>query len=420
VIAQPAPIVWRQMVDPPSAGVRPPAAAGPRGTRGSGSVGFAAVRPLLVVHTILQLNTGGMEKLLVEFARHADRSRFQLRFVSMTSRGRFADDIEAMGWPVVALKEPEGLRPGFVLRLSRLFREWGPDVVHAHNTKPLIYCGPAARLAGVPSIVYTRHGQRQGARPGETLLYRLTVPTAHRAVCVSADGARLAIREGVPSERVRAIWNGIDTSRFVFAGPTAGGPAVMVGRLSPEKSVDTLLRAAAIIVRDQPAFRLEIAGDGPCMRELQALARELNLGAHVRFLGEVRDVPSLLARASLSVLPSLTEGISLTLLEAMACGLPVVATRVGGNPEVVADGETGILVPPASPEEMARAILRVYGDAGLGRKMGAAARRRVESCFDARRMVGHYEDLYFETLQGRRRTSDAARADGVQVWTRKR
>jgi glycosyltransferase involved in cell wall biosynthesis len=361
-----------------------------------------------------------MEKLLVEFARHADRSRFDLRFVSMTSRGRFADDIEAMGWPVVALNEPEGLRPGFVLRLARLFREWEPDVVHAHNTKPLIYCGPAARLAGVPSIVYTRHGQRQGARPGETLLYRLTVPTAHRAVCVSEDGARLALREGVPAGRVRTIWNGIDTSRFVFAGPTAEGPAVMVGRLSPEKNVDTLLRAAAIVVRDRPDFRLDIAGDGPCLTDLQQLARGLNLGTHVRFLGEVRDVPSLLARASLSVLPSLTEGISLTLLEAMARGLPVVATRVGGNPEVVVDGETGILVPPASPEDMARAILRVYGDPGLGRRMGAAARRRVESYFDARRMVGRYEELYFETLQGRHRTSGAARADGVGVWTRKR
>src|SRR5215208_1740589 len=223
-----------------------------------GVMGLTGNNPLRVVHTVLQLDTGGMEKLLVEFARHADRSRFDLHFVSLSTRGRVADDIESLGWPVTALRVPQGLRPRMVLKLARLFRRLGADVVHAHNTKPLIYSGPAARLARVPVVVYTRHGQRTNARRGENILYRMTVPTAHRTVTVSEDGARLAAQDGVDRQRLRTIWNGIDTSRFAFKGPDPAGPAVMVGRLSPEKSVETLLRAVPVVAAARPDFRLEV------------------------------------------------------------------------------------------------------------------------------------------------------------------
>jgi glycosyltransferase involved in cell wall biosynthesis len=372
---------------------------------------FGGNKPLRVVHTVLQLDTGGMEKLLVEFARHADRSRFDLHFVSLTTRGRVADEIEALGWPVTALQTPQGLRPGLVLKLAKLFRRLGADIVHAHNSKPLIYCGPAARLAGVRPVVYTRHGTRQGARRGETILYRLAVHTADRAVCVSEDNSRLCVRDGVAAHRVHKVWNGIDTNRFAFVGPNPGGPAVMVGRLSPEKNVETLLRAVPLITQARPDFRLEIAGDGVCLPALKALARELDLGDRVAFLGDVRDVPSLLARASMCVLPSLTEGISLVLLEAMARGLPVVATRVGGNPEVVSDDETGLLVPAGAPEQLAAAILRLHADPDLGRKMGEAGRGRVEAHFDVRQMVAGYESIYddaYKALHGPRASGAAA------------
>ena len=201
------------------------------------------------------------------------------------------------------------------------------------------------------------------------------------------------------------IWNGIDLARFEFVGPKEEGPAVMVGRLSPEKDVETLVRAVPLILGQHPSFRLESACDGPCLASLKRLAEEeLGLRDNVRFLGEVRDIPGLLARASVFVLPSLTEGISLTLLEAMARGLPVVATRVGGNPEVVVDGETGFLVPPQSPRDLAAAILRVHGDPAQGRQMGLAGRCRVELNFDVTRMVAAYEALYMDVL----RTGDAA------------
>jgi glycosyltransferase involved in cell wall biosynthesis len=347
-----------------------------------------------VAHVVLQLQMGGMEKLLVEFARHADRDRFALHFVSLGDRGVLADELEAQGWPVTTLEEPPGFRPGLVLRLARFFHCQRIDVVHTHNTKPLLYAGPAARLAGVRRLLHTRHGQRFQASRRHTALFQLTAQLADRVICVSRDSARLSVKEGIAPKRVCAIWNGIDVARFHYTGPAKEGPAVMVGRLSPEKDVDNLLKATALVVRVEPEFRLEVAGDGPCLPALRKTAGDLGLGNHVRFLGQVRDIPALLARASLFVLPSLTEGISLTLLEAMARGLPVVTTRVGGNSEVVAEGETGLLVPAQNPDELARAILEVWRDPVAGHRLGLAGRSRVEQCFDVRHMVAAYETHY--------------------------
>jgi glycosyltransferase involved in cell wall biosynthesis len=347
-----------------------------------------------VAHVAAQLEMGGMEKLLVEFARHADREAFDLHFLSLGARGKLADDIEACGWNVTALNQSTGFRPALVLKLARLFRRLRVHVVHTHNTKPFVYACPAARLARVSKVIHTRHGQRYGASRRDTIVFRLLTRLADRVVCVSHDSANLSVKEGVAPDKLRTIWNGIDVACFNYVGPCAEGPAVMVSRLSPEKDVETLLRAAALAVREWPSFRLEIAGDGPCRPTLEQFARECNLENSVRFLGEIRDVPALLARASLFVLPSLTEGVSLTLLEAMARGLPVVATRVGGNPEVVIEGETGILVPAQDPAALARAMLMMQGNGENARNMGRAGRRRAEEHFDIRHMVSQYENQY--------------------------
>jgi glycosyltransferase involved in cell wall biosynthesis len=193
---------------------------------------------------------------------------------------------------------------------------------------------------------------------------------------------------------VLTLRNGIDVSRFTYAGPHKGGPVVTVARPRPEKGLETLVRAAALAAAERPGFRLEVAGDGPCLLGLQKMVRTLGVGEHVRFLGEVRDVPSLLARASLFAQSSVEAGISRPLLEAMARGLPVVATRVGGNPEVVADGASGLLVPPGDPPALARAMLELGADRNRGRQMGLTGRRRVEQGFDVRQMVARYEALY--------------------------
>jgi glycosyltransferase involved in cell wall biosynthesis len=348
-----------------------------------------------------------MEKLLVEFARHADRSRFELSFISLGDRGRVAEEIEALGWQVATIGQPLGLRPSIIFKLAALFRRWRVEVVHTHNGRPLIYGGPAARLAGVAASLHTRHGQQHGAGRRELARFRLATRLVDRVVCVSADSMRLVAARGVAMEKLRTVANGIDVSRFGYAGPRAGGPAVMIGRLSPEKGGENLIRAMALVVKEEMGFRLQVAGDGTCRTALAALARELGLAERVEFIGEVRDVPALLARASMFVLPSLTEGISLTLLEAMARGLPVVATCVGGTPEVVEDGASGLLVAVQSPAELAQALLRVYRHPQRARLMGLAAHDRVTAHFDVRRMVAEYEGLYLECM-GRRRVGALA------------
>jgi glycosyltransferase involved in cell wall biosynthesis len=356
------------------------------------------VRRRRVAHITLGLDTGGQEKLLLEFARHADRRSFELHFLSLTTRGRLGAEIEQQGWPVVALDEPPGFRPGIVMRIAKWLRRWRVDVVHTHDSRPLIYGAPAGRMVGAGRIVHMRHFARlPSISPRQTWLARLAARWVDDYVCVSQESARAAAQEGVPTDRVRTVWNGVDLERFGCSGPNPKGPAVAVARLSPEKDLATLIRAAALAVRDCSDFRLEIAGSGPCLRELQQLVKELAVEAHVAFLGEVRDVGRLLSRARLFVLPSLTEGISLTLLEAMACGLPVVATCVGGNPEVVLDGHTGLLVPAGDPRVLADAMLVLHGDFGRRRQLGIAGRDRVEQHFGIRRMVKAYETIYSDT-----------------------
>jgi glycosyltransferase involved in cell wall biosynthesis len=359
--------------------------------------------PIRIAHVVQQLDTGGMERLLVEFARHADRASFEPCFVAIGPSGAVAEELAACGWDVTALAEPPGLRPTIVYRLARLFHDRRVDVVHTHNTKPLLYAGPAARLAGVRGVVHTRHGRRHGASRRQALAFRWAARCADHVVGVSDDTGRLCRGEGVDPRVVRTVPNGIDLERFPVAGPDPSGPAVFVGRLVADKGVATLLRAARAVAAVRPAFRLAIAGAGPCEAELRGLAADLGIaGGVVDFLGEVRDVSGLLGRASLFVLPSLTEGMPLTVLEAMARGLPVVATSVGGTPEAVADGETGLLVPPGDATALAGALLRVHADPEGARRMGLAGRRRAEVRFDVRRMVSEYEALYRDALGCRR------------------
>ena len=369
--------------------------------------GHESPRRIRVLHLSPSLDQGGLEKLQIEFARYADRDRFDLRFVALQHGGITVEELREFGWPVEVLNKPAGLRPLKILDLARRLRRNRIDVLHTHNNGPLIYGAPAARLARVPVVVHTRHhGRDHAVNHREIALSTAATRLVDEVVCVSEDSLTQGKLDGIAPKRLRTIWNGIDVERFAYRGPNAAGPAVTVARIQPEKNIESLLQATALIVREEPGFQLEIAGEGRSLESLKSLAKELRIENHVRFLGNIKDVPALLSRASIMVLPSLTEGISLTLLEAMAQGLPVVTTRVGGNPEVVVDGDTGLLVPPANPQALAQALLRLSRDSSEARSMGIAGRRRIERYFDVRRMVLDYESLYEKRLEGSRRTKD--------------
>jgi glycosyltransferase involved in cell wall biosynthesis len=348
----------------------------------------------------LSFELGGAEKLLVEFARHADRRRFDLQFVALASDGIIGQQLRAAGCAARALNAADGLRPELVVVLARLFRQHRFDIVHTHLDRPHIYGTVAARLAGIPCVVHTRHGQSDDLTARQRRLVELLARMTDRFVCVSRDAARLTARSrGIPAARVCTIWNGIDLTQFSTTAAPANGPVVTVARLIPTKGLDVLLRAVALAAAQDRTLQLEIAGDGPLGDSLRSLTTELGISERVRFLGAVGSTAQLLGRAGMFVLASRGEGISLALLEAQARGVPVVATHVGGNPEVIAHGETGLLVPPDDPPALARAILRLRADAVLAARLGAAGRRRVETDFDVRAMVGRYQDLYDALLR---------------------
>lgn len=350
---------------------------------------------LRVCHVSLTLKTGGLERILADLSHHHDSRTCSLEFLAIRDVGRFADEIREAGGIVHQLK-PAG-RFGQLQQMYRLFRQQKFDVVHTHNTYPHIYASLAARLARVPVVVNTRHGQRAGHGWKSRTQFRWASHLVDRIVAVSDDAANLCIEaDRISPAKVRRIWNGIDLSEFAFSGPVAEPIAISVARLSAEKDFPTLIKAVPRVLELVPNFRLKIVGDGSERQRLESLSLELGLEKQVEFLGERSDVPQLLRGAGFFVSSSLTEGISLTLLEAMAIGLPIVATAVGGNPEIILPEETGYLCPSADHEALADAIIKLCREPQRWLTMGRAGRERVVANFDVRRMSHDYEQLYRE------------------------
>jgi glycosyltransferase involved in cell wall biosynthesis len=255
-------------------------------------------------------------------------------------------------------------------------------------------------------MVHTKHGQNYPQRRWLVLKNRIASYLSDRVVAVSGDSAHIACTvERAPARKVLVIRNGVDLVEFPERPrrrANRGFRAINVAGLNGAKGQADLLRAVRAVVDVEPSFRLDFVGDGPLRNELTSLRDELGLAEHVRFLGLRDDVREQLAAADAFVLASVSEGLSISLLEAMAAGLPTIATRVGGNPEVVVHGRTGLLVPPRSPASLAEALLELIRDPERARHMGQAGRRRAEESFDVRRVVNTYEELYLSILAKKR------------------
>lgn len=364
-------------------------------------------RPVRICHISMHLQTGGLERLLVEFARRHARERYAPLFVALQDAGPPAAEIAELGWPVHALDLARIGKRAALKRLSELLIEHDVQIVHTHNTYAHFYGALAATLTRRKVLINTQHGRGCGAGWKARAQFALANLRADAIVGVSADATMLCRRQDRLSRRkMRTIWNGIDTTRFEYAGPRPEPVAVAVGRLSPEKDFANLLRATALAVRDVPDLRVRIVGDGKERAALEELSSSLGLAERVEFLGERSDVHALLRDVGFYVSSSRTEGISLTLLEAMAAGLPVLATRVGGNAEVVEDGVTGRLVPAENPQALADGIVAMCHDRADWTAMGQIGRARIERNFDVGRMVRDYEQLYSKFLDDRGPTAD--------------
>lgn len=366
-------------------------------------------RPVRVMHVVYTLRAGGMEFGVLKVVNGVDRTRVESAICSTKP----ADTLKTMVRPEVPVHElqrRDGNDPLLVWQLYRLFRRERPDIVHTHAWGTVVEGLLAARLARVPVVIHGEHGTLQ-LRAYQRRVQRRAWSAADHLLAVSSRLAeRMAEETGFPRERIRVIRNGVDLSRFgstersmaraALAVPLDAPVVVTVGRLVPVKDHGTLLEAWAR-TRGEQAILL-IAGDGPLRESLAARATALGIDRSVRFLGHRPDVEVVLRAADAFVLSSESEGLSNTILEAMASGLPVVATRVGGADEMVIDGTTGLLVPPRAARELADALDLVLRDALKRDAMGAASRARVEAEFSLPGMVQRYEALYVEAMSAAR------------------
>jgi len=384
---------------------------------------------LKVLHVITDTNIGGAGRyLLYLLPQPAFRD---VDIAVACPDGELSVRLEAAGIRRLNISGRDiSFSPRLTRELAALVKAEKPDIVHTHGS---LSGRIAARMRKIP-VVYTKHGQvrtpdRRGiassqAGPFTRLVNRVaTRVLADRVIAVS-DRVRKELEDsGIQPSMITVIPNGIDlspyrqkakrTSKAKAADADAQGKRSFligtVARLSPEKGIDTLLDAAKIVVTSYPSARFVIAGTGPLERELAQKVRDLRLENCVRMAGFVDNVPGLFSGLDLYVLPSDTEGIPLALLEAMAAGLPVVATRVGGVPEVVVDGVTGFLVPPRQPKALAQAIVRLLVDPDLAKSMGASGRERAESMFDARVTAERTVQVYRDVLASKTKTKPRRR-----------
>jgi sugar transferase (PEP-CTERM/EpsH1 system associated) len=383
-------------------------------------------RPL-IAHVVYRFDTGGLENGVVNLINKLPADRYDHAVIALTEVTDFRHRITRERVSFHSLQKPAGHGLAIYRQLLALFRSLAPSIVHTRNLAAMEAQLPAA-LARIPVRIHGEHGwdvqDVAGGRRSHHLQRRLFNPLVHRYVALSGEIRRyLEDRIAVPADRVAQICNGVDTARFTprdrrvaRTGPIAerfadDGLFVIgtVGRLAPVKHQALLVEAFVGACRRAPeaakSMRLVIVGDGPNRAGIERQVAASGMAGHIWTAGARDDVPALLAGLDLFVLPSLTEGISNTILEAMASGVPVVATRVGGNAELVAEG-FGTLVASGDADAMADAILAYATDRERAKSEGADARARAVTQFSIDTMIARYAELYDALLAARCRTID--------------
>jgi sugar transferase (PEP-CTERM/EpsH1 system associated) len=372
---------------------------------------------------------GGLENGLVSLINHTPAEPYRHAIVSLTDITDFRNRIRQDDIAFFSLHKREGQDYSMYGRLHRVLRGLRPDIVHTRNLGTLEYL-VAAAFAGVGSRVHGEHGRDMydpdGLNFKYNLLRRAVKPFVHRYIAVTNDLANWLVQTvGVRPDRVTRICNGVDTERFrprteprSDFGPRgfASSKHILVGTVGRNEAIKdqlTLVRAFLHLIRidavSRSRLRLAIIGDGARRNEAQKLVSEAGAECLVWLAGERDDIPELMRSLDLFVLPSLREGISNTILEAMASGLPVVATKVGGNPELVVEGETGMLVPPSDPVAMADAVHSYLKDLPKLQRHGQAGRKRAVENFSIEKMVEGYLGVYDKVLEERK---------GQRAWGR--
>jgi glycosyltransferase involved in cell wall biosynthesis len=350
---------------------------------------------------------GGAERIAAKTTMALDPDRFE-RILCATRRPispQLDGELAAAGVRVMRLQRRTRVDVAAWLPLIRLLRRERIDIVHTHLFGSNVWGALLARPSGVRAVIAHEHGQAYSSGVRAAVNRRVIAPHVDTLLCVCrADRTRMIELQGVAPEKLRVLPNGLppahDTVPDATAvrarlGLAAQTPVVsIVANLRPEKAVDEAVAAFARARRELPEAHMLVIGTGTELGRVQAAVAEHGLGESVSLLGRRPDVPDLLAATDVAVLSSAREGCPMALLEYMASGLAIVATDVGGVPDVIDDGAHGLIVPPHDAEAMGAAMVTLLRDAGLRRRLGAAARIRQEREFTFRAMMTRLEDLY--------------------------
>ena len=371
------------------------------------------VKKIKLLKMLTNFRIGGTERQVANLAKGLDSSQFDLHLACLCHIGELLGELETLGVPrpefrIGRLYSPRTLWQG--IRLAYYVRKNLIQIVHSYGFYPNVFTIPVARLAGASIVVASIRDTGDLLTPMQTQLQKLVCRFAD-CVLVNADAIRESlIEQGYDPSKIVVIRNGIALSNFArkerngvlrreLGFPSSARLVTVFSRLNPMKGVEYFLDAAMVLASRFPDVCFLVAGDGGSKIELEERARRLGLGQRIVFAGFRCDVRDLLSEAALSVLPSLSEGTSNTLLESMAAGIPVIATRVGGNPEVIEDGISGLLVPPRDSAALAAAMIRLLEDEDLALRLGHAGMLRVSELFSLSGSVHKTENLYQRLVQ---------------------
>jgi len=386
---------------------RVPDASQPSFTKG------ADPRPVRVLHILHTLARAGAEQLVYELAT-TNRDRLATAVLCLDREGPLADSLRQEGFQVFFTDRRDGMDFRQVGRIAKAIRAFEPDIVHCHQYTPFFYGALACAWLSAQRILFTEHGRHfpDTVSAKRRLFNRFLVRRAARITAVCEFTRRCLVRnEGLPASRIEVVYNGVDPGRFEGMADVAAarrrlslpGDApvvVQVGTFRQVKDQPTAIRAFALVRRRVPRAMLVFVGDGPDLPTCRDLAARMGLEDGVVFLGSRQDVPEILAAADVQLMTSLSEAHSVALLEGMAAGLAIVATDVGGIPETVVDGQTGLLAPPGDHERIASCLLALLADAEMRRRMGQAGRSRVLQRFQRKDMHRRYLEIYATMATG--------------------
>ncbi len=348
---------------------------------------------------------GGTERQMIELIRRLDPARFRVHLACFHREGAWLERATSRAASVVEFPIHGFARPATARQLlcfARWCRRERIAVVQTCDLYANTFGLPGAAMAGVPVRIGSRRELNPDKSRAQIFLQRQAYRCATTVVANSPAAARMLQREGVATESIAVIANGVDASRFLpRAVRRPPRTVITVANLRPEKSHETLIAAAAALAGSHPHVRFQIVGDGPQRAALEALVRERGVARNVEFLGHREDVPALLAAADVFVLPSRSEAFPNGAIEAMAAGLPVIASATGGLIDLIESGRTGVLVPPGDSGALTSALRGLLDEPGHASSLGAEARRSVLERYSFERMVASFEDLYLNGLDRR-------------------